>query len=372
MKLLTLDQWIDRCLSFIVVLIIVVIPFHALLTVWGSTFVSHYTLLRLWKEGLLLIALGLLGYQLHHRSVRQLFRTNRLTWLLGSYVVLELVTGIIAFHRHTVNLKALGYGLIINLRFMGFFVVALVSAERINLRRHIWRWLLGPALIVVVFGFIQHAILPADSLRHVGYSSTTIPAYETVDANQAYVRVQSTLRGPNPLGAYLVVVLSALAVRWQLRRRQWVWPAGILVSLIVLDYTYSRSAWIGSGLALLFIGALAIPVRRRKLASLIGIIVCLVGLGFGGLMRHNLRFENIFFHTDSTSRATVSSNTAHASALESGLHEVVHEPFGRGPGTAGPASVYNNHPAQIAENYYIQVAQEVGWLGLLIFLGIIG
>jgi hypothetical protein len=54
--------------------------------------------------------------------------------------------------------------------------------------------------------------------------------------------------------------------------------------------------------------------------------------------------------------------------MKSGLHDVLHQPFGRGPGSAGPASVYNNHPPRIAENYYIQVAQETGWVGLLLFL----
>jgi hypothetical protein len=47
---------------------------------------------------------------------------------------------------------------------------------------------------------------------------------------------------------------------------------------------------------------------------------------------------------------------------------LAHHPLGDGPGTAGPASVYNHgHPARIAENYFIQVGQETGWLGLTLF-----
>jgi len=43
--------------------------------------------------------------------------------------------------------------------------------------------------------------------------------------------------------------------------------------------------------------------------------------------------------------------------------------LGDGPGTAGPASYYNQgHPVRIAENYFVQVGQETGWLGLALFL----
>jgi uncharacterized membrane protein len=54
--------------------------------------------------------------------------------------------------------------------------------------------------------------------------------------------------------------------------------------------------------------------------------------------------------------------------MRSGLSDALHQPLGRGPGTAGPASVYNNHPARIPENYFVQLAEEIGWLGLIVFL----
>jgi O-antigen ligase len=76
-------------------------------------------------------------------------------------------------------------------------------------------------------------------------------------------------------------------------------------------------------------------------------------------------------HTQTHSASKISSNDAHASALTSGLRDVVRQPFGDGPGTAGPASEHNTgHPARIAENYYVQVAQETGWLGLGLLLAI--
>jgi hypothetical protein len=81
--------------------------------------------------------------------------------------------------------------------------------------------------------------------------------------------------------------------------------------------------------------------------------------------------QNEVLHTQVNSAVKTTSNGAHASALKNGVTDVLHQPFGDGPGTAGPASVYNGkHPARIAEDYYVQVAQETGWLGVVLFLGI--
>ena len=47
--------WLVASISM---LIILVMPLHAFLTVWGSSLVGHYTALRLWKEALLLICIA--------------------------------------------------------------------------------------------------------------------------------------------------------------------------------------------------------------------------------------------------------------------------------------------------------------------------
>ena len=39
-------------------------------------------------------------------------------------------------------------------------------------------------------------------------------------------------------------------------------------------------------------------------------------------------------------------------------------------GSAGPASVYNSHKVRIAENYFVQIGQETGWLGFGLFIAI--
>jgi len=138
-----------------------------------------------------------------------------------------------------------------------------------------------------------------------------------------------------------------------------------------LFFTYSRSAWLG---IVLSAGILVYAtIRNHNLRRNILLTGALALIIFGGLtaaFRHSNTLENTVFHTDETSKSLKSSNQARADALTTGFKSVIHEPFGGGPGTAGPASARNDHPARIAENYYIQIGQEVGLVGLVIFLAI--
>jgi len=110
--------------------------------------------------------------------------------------------------------------------------------------------------------------------------------------------------------------------------------------------------------------------RRLKEAALgILVIISLVGIGFYAL-RSNHTAQDALFHTSSSS-TNVSSNAERAAAIKDGLRDVVHQPLGRGPGTAGPASFRNvGHSARIAEDYYLQIGQEVGVAGIALFLAI--
>jgi O-antigen ligase len=144
----------------------------------------------------------------------------------------------------------------------------------------------------------------------------------------------------------------------------------LIGSVIVLFYTYSRSAWIGAALSVivvLFLSHLAVKTQKVALGIIV-VLMIVAGLVFIGF-RNNVRFQNFIFHTQTHSAVSTTSDTGHFQALKSGLHDLIHSPLGNGPGTAGPASVYNTgHPTRIAENYYIQIGQETGWLGLILYI----
>ncbi|HVX24291.1 MAG TPA: O-antigen ligase family protein [Candidatus Saccharimonadales bacterium] len=355
-----------------VLVIFLLMPFHAFLTVWLSSWLGHYTALRLWVEVLLVLSvLGVLFLLATDHKIRSHTLPRRLTQLILLYVLINLIWGAVAWHHHAVTAKALGYGLIVNLRFPIFFLVCWSVSLRTKRIHNPWRVaLIVPSIIVVTIGLLQMFVLPYDFLKHFGYSTSTIFPYETINHNVHYIRVMSTLRGANPLGAYLLLPISYLTVLIARGHRQWQNVLLWVASLLTLYFSFSRSAWIGAVVAMALIVWLSLrsaKLRQQALLVAAAGLVIVAGIGFG--LRHHPALQNIVQHTQSHSAVKQTSNAGHWQALKTGIHDIVHEPLGRGPGTAGPASLYNDkHHARIAENYFIQVGQETGWIGLLVFM----
>jgi O-antigen ligase len=357
--------------SLMTMVIFFFIPFHAFLTVWGASLFGHYTALRLWKEGLLsLCMVGVIYLFLFDNKIRSHTLSRRLIQIIIAYMALNVAWGLLALHDD-VTAKALGYGLISDLRFLAFFLVTWSVALRMARLRLRWqRLVIWPAIIVVAFGLLQVFVLPHNFLSHFGYGPSTIPAYETINSNQHYIRIASTLRGANPLGAYLVVPISLLSVLLIRNGRNWRQGLLLAASLVVLFFSYSRSAWVGAALSIvvvLFLSRLSKKTQRVALGITTGLLVLAAILAV--VLRNDISFQNFVLHTQKHSSVASTSDQGHLQALRAGLKDVSHHPLGFGPGTAGPASYYNTgHPARIAENYYVQVGQETGWLGLILFI----
>jgi hypothetical protein len=303
-------------------------------------------------------------------KLRKALLASRLNQLILTYAALTIIWGVIAWLLDKVTLKALGYGLVVNLRFLAFFLVVWVAAQKVPKLFSAWpKWLTWSLGLVILFGLLQYFVLPYDFLRHFGYGEQTIFPYETINHNLDDIRVFSTLRGANPLGAYLVLVVSVLAVAWRKQLRSW--RGGLqVVALLILFLSFSRSAWIGMALSLATIVWLSVKSERlKKIGLVIGVggVILVALIGFSA--RDNTTVQNVLFHTNEKSTIRTSSNEGHASALKDGLKDMEHEPLGGGVGSAGPASVYA-HKTRIAENYFIQIGQETGWLGFLLFLAI--
>ncbi len=382
------------------------LPFHAFLTVWASSLVGHYTAMRLWKEFLLaglVIGCAML-YLLPARHARMpglsglsgtpgLVETWRrlrfsrptefwLATLIPIYLLLLAGYGAAAYVAHAVSLKAAAFGVLLDSRFLVFFLVIWLLSIRSDLIVRHWRQiLLVPAAVVICFGLLQFSVLPADFLTHFGYGKQTIEAIQTVDQKADYQRIQSTLRGANPLGAYLVLVLAALGSlalrqtgskqRAGSSRRSY-YALAFAAACAALAMTFSRSAWIGTMATCGYLLWNTLRGTRYWRQVVVAGTVGLVIFGTVGIMlRQNDTFQNAFLHTDEHSRSVTSSNQGHFMATTNGLRDVVRQPLGRGPGTAGPASVDNMVAApRLAENYFVQIAQEVGIFGVGLFVAI--
>ena len=359
-------------LSWIIAAILVLLPIHALLTTWAGSNFGHQDLFRIWKEIVVVAILPLAAYLAWTSPpIKRWLVDSWIVRLFVVYVLLHAILAVWALNSDRVNGSALIYSLIVNLRFVGFWLICAVLAAKTSfLQKHWKKLLIVPAATVIIFGIFQNLVLPTDFLRHFGYGPETIPSYQTVDSKPWLVRIQSTLRGANPLGAYLVLLIPAIILAV---RKNWIFKSGLLIgSAYVLYYTYSRSAWLGLVLTLaafLFIDRRIKLTRQWLAAAILAALIILAGtLQF---LRTNQNVQDALLHTSQTSAVTVTSNEARLSAMKQGVKDVASEPLGRGPGTAGPASFRNEgHEARISENYFLQIGQEVGAIGLALIVGI--
>lgn len=360
--------------------ILVFVSFHAVLSVWFGSMLGAYDLIKAWKEFLLVVlSLVTVWIAWRDKKLQKELWEWPVFWMVVAYTGLHIALGVYALIIERTSLQSLVYSLVVNLRFLAFFICCAIFAVKAPWLRNRWSKIVYiPAVIVVGFGLLQAFVLPNDILYHIGYDAETIPAYHAVDQKTNYIRVQSTLRGPNPLGAYLVIVIAGvasvlLANKIINKKLLWGYASLLVAAFVVLGYTYSRSAYIGAILALLVCCWLTIRKSRAKHLITVGAVFFSV---VGGVsiytLRQNDQVQNIIFHTDEHSESPRSSNQDRLGALQAGIGDMLHEPSGRGPGTAGPASVYNgSNNVRISENYYLQIGQEVGWLGLVLLLAVV-
>ncbi len=233
--------------------------------------------------------------------------------------------------------------------------------------------LLIASSIVCLIGIAQR-FLPADVMTHFGYTIErgTKPNF-FIDDKPDLPRIFSTIRDPNSLGAFLIlpgtIILLALLRFWKTQKRQLLIGLFLLHGLALL-LTFSRSAWIGTILAdaavvvFIFHSSIRLYVRKFAVPAVL-LLVILIGSVFA--LRDQYFVQNVFFHADeSTTQAT--PNELRVELFNRGVDGVIANPEGNGPGTAGLVSTKLPN-VLITENYYLQIAYEVGVIGLLLFLG---
>ncbi len=374
-KLSTYTRLLTTFLAGSVVLIVLYVPFHALFSVSLGAVFGHPLIFKAWKDAFLgVIALVALGLLLGDRTKRQIFFRSRLHWLFFAYIGFLMV---LAVAIRTQSLKSELAGLIIDGRFAVFFLVVRTAVLfRPKLPRYMIKAFVASSALVISFGLLQQYVLPADVLSHIGYSKATISPYLTVDNNPLYIRINSTLRGPNPLGAYIVMLLSFLGAwiisRWgNISKKYWLIAGlAIVASLSVLLATYSRSAGIGLIVAVVTLGLLSLP-RKLQTWSLVAVFVLVLGFGAGyELFKGSSFVRTVIDHKDPSNPSLVDSNLGHIDSVVQSTGRVLSQPFGGGIGSTGSASLLGASPL-IVENQYLFTAHEAGWIGAALYIAII-
>ncbi len=355
-------------------------PLHILLSTWIGTSFGVLDIAKVFKDGVLVVGFLLaLTVSVKQAWFKHVLR-DRLVWLIVAYAALTVLLAAIK----PTDSDAEVLGVVYNTRFLLFFLYGLLLARLFPAKQLIQtatRVALGAGLIVVVFGIFQYLVLPNDALNHLGYSRANgvLPAF-FIDEKPDLERVMSTLRDPNSLGSYLIIIGMLLVAKLTVIKRQKqkvLWGLALFLTLLCLWYTFSRSGQLGFILALGVFVLLAQTklkqtlLRHKKLVGTV-LTVLIIVLGFGFVAARNTYLvQNVIFHADQKT-VLEDPNQLRVRFWRESAQQIVHNPEGGGPGTAGLASIRNDVQGTVLnENYYLQIGEEVGVVGLFLFLAIL-
>jgi len=350
-------------------------PFIAAL-VGSST--GNFALIKIWKDIVVgLIAIPTITYGLVKGDIRKKLLEDRLMWFTALYTFLTFIVFIV---NQSYENKSGFAGLVFNLRFIAlFFTVRILlygfaksDEKTVYVRSFLSKWVIITATLVALLGVVQTLILPSNFMTNFGYNGvTTINPVSTVDDNASMRRAFSTLNDANEFGAYLIIPIM-LGIEKLMRTKKWYYVAGVATMILGLYLSHSRAAILGLVVSSVIFAA---PYISRRLSRQRAV---LVGVGLVSIIAVILIAATMYppvrlavFHSSPKDGSLIQGSTFdHYNATKDGIKDVINHPFGRGVGEAGPASFYHtaDGKSRIAENYYIQIAQEVGFIGLILFI----
>lgn len=353
--------------------IMIILPVHAFLSTWLGIAIGPLLVWKSWKEILLALLVPLLAIYLVRRpAIARIIFTRRINQLIAAFVVLH---GVLAVASDT-NITAVLAGLMMNLRFFAMFILAQIIVESKNpwiSRLKTWtpRWVLGVMVGLAVAAILQVTVLPEGFLLHFGYNwNVTIAPLMTVDREGDAMRAFATMRGPNTLGAYLLIGLALAGVMFTKTSRRVLVAASAGLGLIALGLTGSRSAWVGLLAMIAVLAAMTLP--KAHLVKLIkyGSVPAVVLLLFVAWASVNIgAVRQAVFHSSPGDDSLFEGSTElHWQVTTDGLRLALQHPLGMGPGNSGPATYYRDIGVNLPENYFVQIWQEIGILGLVLFV----
>lgn len=353
-------------------------PLHILLSTWLGTTFGVLPVAKAAEDVVMTIGAGLtLVVYLQRYGMASLRPRRLLVGLIAAYVLLTLLLALIRPTDHQAEL----IGLVLNLRFLVFFMYGVLLAQLVDrreLRRKSLIMVCASAFIVLVFGVVQYVALPNNALAHVGYErkNGVLPAF-FIDDKPDLERIMSTQRDPNSLGSYVLIVLAIAGALWARGKQFRNLSRGfLLLSGLCLWFTFSRSAWIGAIIVLLMLIVLRPTARRwvtthRKKFLIVGLVAGITIVGGLVAARHTYVVQNVLFHADK-STVLEDPNQLRLRFFRESVSKTIHQPLGSGPGTAGLASIHNTvQGGQLNEDYYLQIAVETGVLGIVLFVAIL-
>lgn len=371
-------QTLKRASLYIFYGLLAYIPFHIFLSTWLGTSFGLLEFTKIFKDIFMLIGATLAFIPSVTKPWFKQLLKDRLVQLILAYATL---TVLLAFVRPT-DPDAEVLGLVYNTRFLLFFLYAVLLTRLFDvkhLQRRAIQIVVVSGVVVLLFGILQYTVLSSSALTHVGYSreNGVLPAF-FIDDKPDLERVMSTLRDPNSLGSYILIISGlALAALRKLKNPDVKRAAkGVLaISVLCLWFTFSRSAWLGFALTVGVIAGVCLYSKKRITLKKSHVSIAVVALLLSGAglyaVRDSYFMQNVVFHADD-STVLEDPNQLRVRFWQESVQDISSNPVGGGPGTAGLASIKNNVQGTVLnENYYLQLATEVGVVGLALFVAIV-
>lgn len=313
---------------------------------------------------------------------RKKFKDQNIILVLG---ILYIIVNILATINSWGQWTSLLAGLVINLRFVFSFLINLVLARLDkDWPTDLVKITLTLGMMIGLFGLLQLTVLPKDFLQNIGYSKQTIRPYLTIDQNDAYIRINSSLRGPNPLGAFAVIVGTISLGRFyhSNQKKVKIDKSNLLITGLaglMLLASFSRSAWLGGVVSIILLMIYFWKKSKRAvIVSLLSGLIILAGIFTVLIIRddnHSLvdEFEHLVLH-DNVEVNIPGSDEEHQSSIQTAFAAISDRPLlGHGTGSSGSASLLRNDDRKIIiENQFLMVWYELGLVGVMIFIVLFG
>ena len=243
----------------------------------------------------------------------------------------------------------------------------------------------GTAVVVRYAGFLGVLVVLADAVRgplrperlarvYVGACAVAAACGLLGYALGSDPRVGGPIEDPNDFAFFLIAAVPlALGLRRDAGRR-WLYDAAAVVLVVAAIGTLSRGALLGLG-AMALVALVARMVRLRAAAGLAigvaGALVLAVAF-FPGLVevsldqKEHVADQNVTERLDLWSEASRMTLERPVLGMGPGAFSLHHDQFS----TALPDDV--NHPLDVAHNTWLEISSELGVLGLVTFLLMLG
>lgn len=369
-----------------VFLIFVYAPFEDLFrrVIYFGRQIPHLDPVHLVQEFLLLsILTGILLRDIvnkRHEGKRAL-SLNPLTITIGLYFAF-LVVQVFNPVNNNVLIGAQGF-IQIGFYVLFYFVAARVVSTPEQLRRLLFASLVCGA-IVGLYGMYQHihGLSPQDQFEL--HRLATLIGKQSAQSFLYYgteVRVFSTMGSYTACAAYLcldLIIAAYFALRGSLWTRLFALASFVPMAMGLL-YTYSRTNWLGATAGVVLLCALLPRWRFRQKAALLLFLV-LLGVALYGVMGQiaqtalatgNPVLQRFSQLTNGQGQYSVGQRVKELGFI---FQFVSQNPAGAGVGADLPNTAGNVGSAKLAnvhqDTYYALLLFEIGYIGLIAFLGI--